>query len=241
MNVFETTCAFYRPLKTLPFLRWERTPHRLISPKSLQRATPVKFAVDEVVAFSEKKRGIARLGLEQQPLGISPPGGSFEMFADHERKLDPRACLWDMDCHKMQRVSLFGGWYSIYFACMRGMCLSGFGVPGMMIFHCKPGETHFLSPLSSIDFPLPCFTSLILPTLFNGYGVKTVRSSFPPRMNFQTTLARILGGVPWGGDSKEWTVPLGPFAEGCPRLEPGRKGEFIPVSEEQPTTIIAYR
>lgn len=66
------------------------------------------------------------------------------------------------------------------------------------------------------------------------------RPSFPS-MNIQTALARIIGGVPWGIDSKDWTVPLGPFAEGRPSLEPGRKGEFVPVFENQPTTIIAYR
>lgn len=71
--------------------------------------------------------------------------------------------------------------------------------------------------------------------------VVTGSPSFPSRMNFQSALARFLGGGNWGGDRKDWTVPLGPFAEGRPRLPPGRRGEFIPVFEDQPTTIIAYR
>lgn len=61
-------------------------------------------------------------------------------------------------------------------------------------------------------------------------------------MNFQSALARFLGGGGnWGGDRQVWTVPLGPFTEGRPRLPPGRRGEFIPVFDDQPTTIIAYR
>lgn len=60
-------------------------------------------------------------------------------------------------------------------------------------------------------------------------------------MNIQSALARLLGAGNWGGDRKDWIVPLGPFAEGRPRLEPGRKGEFIQVFEDQPTTLIAYR
>ncbi|CAN0194252.1 unnamed protein product, partial [Ectocarpus fasciculatus] len=47
-------------------------------------------------------------------------------------------------------------------------------------------------------------------------------------------------GGNWGGDRQDWMVPLGPFAEGRPRLPPGRRGEFIPVFDDQPTTIIAY-
>lgn len=70
---------------------------------------------------------------------------------------------------------------------------------------------------------------------------RSTPSPFPARTAIQTALARILGGDPWGADSKDWTVPLGPFAEGRPGLEPGRKGEFVPVFEDQPTTIIAYR
>ena len=39
----------------------------------------------------------------------------------------------------------------------------------------------------------------------------------------------------------DWTVPLGAFKDGRPRLAPGRRGEFVPVFDDQPTTIIAYR
>ncbi|CAM9117150.1 unnamed protein product, partial [Discosporangium mesarthrocarpum] len=60
-----------------------------------------------------------------------------------------------------------------------------------------------------------------------------------PRMTFQTALARFLGGS-WGGEQKDWRVDLGPFAHGRPRLEPGWRGEFIPVFENQPTSIIAH-
>lgn len=68
------------------------------------------------------------------------------------------------------------------------------------------------------------------------------RAAFPSKMNIQNALARFLGGGGnWGGDRQDWVVPLGPFAEGRPRLPPGRRGEFIPVFDDQPTTIIAYR
>lgn len=68
------------------------------------------------------------------------------------------------------------------------------------------------------------------------------RPAFGSKMNIQNALARFLGGGDnWGGDRQDWAVPLGPFAEGRPRLAPGRRGEFIPVFDDQPTTIIAYR
>lgn len=67
------------------------------------------------------------------------------------------------------------------------------------------------------------------------------RPNFPSKMNFQALARFFAGGDNWGGDRQDWTVPLGPFAEGRPRLAPGRRGEFIPVFDDQPTTIIAYR
>ncbi|CAM9521296.1 unnamed protein product, partial [Laminaria digitata] len=73
-----------------------------------------------------------------------------------------------------------------------------------------------------------------------GSKAKKQSTSFSSRMNFQSALARFLGGGSWGGDRMDWTVPLGAFKDGRPRLAPGRRGEFVPVFDDQPTTIIAY-
>lgn len=60
-------------------------------------------------------------------------------------------------------------------------------------------------------------------------------------MNIQSALARFWGGNGWAVHRDDWTVTLGNFLEGRPTLPPSRRGDFIPVFEEQPTTVIAYR
>lgn len=82
---------------------------------------------------------------------------------------------------------------------------------------------------------------LVGPVCATALPTRTPRPNFPSKMNFQALARFFAGGDNWGGDRQDWTVPLGPFAEGRPRLAPGRRGEFIPVFDDQPTTIIAYR
>eukprot|EP00903_Cladosiphon_okamuranus_P005970 g5894.t1 len=90
-------------------------------------------------------------------------------------------------------------------------------------------------PLSRKSLPSPA------PGQARIVKAKKTTPAFPSRVNFQAAVARFFGGGDnWGGDRQDWTVPLGPFTEGRPRLAPGRRGEFIPVFDDQPTTIIAY-
>lgn len=67
------------------------------------------------------------------------------------------------------------------------------------------------------------------------------RNPFTPKVNFPSALARLWGGNSWAANRDDWTVPLGNFGQGRPTLPASRRGNFIPVFEEQPTTVIAYR